>query len=105
DAFVVSLDSLFDLVTSRLYHHRGFVMKATYGSVLGTGAPAWLRTDFPVLLKEFGKLHKLRIRSFTAHPRDQKTGKPNKRITHAQYYRVRKGLQLALQELTRVLPL
>jgi hypothetical protein len=104
DAFVVSLDSFCDLVTRRVYHHRGQIMIAAYGNVLTAGAPAWLRNDFPDLIRGFARLHNLRIRSFTAHPRHT-TGALNKRVTHAQFFRVRKALVAALDELARVLPL
>jgi len=103
DAFIVSLDSFCDLVVREVYRRRGFVMTANYGNVLGAGAPAWLRVDFPDLLIGFSKLHQLRIRSFTAHPRHT-TGTLNKRIKHAQYYRIRKSLVYAFAELVRVLP-
>jgi hypothetical protein len=104
DAFIVSLDSFCDLIMRQIYHHHGFVMKADYGNVLTAGAPGWLKADFPTLLIGFDKLHKLRIRSFTAHPR-HKTGALNRRITHAQYFRIRKLLVSAFDELARVLPL
>jgi hypothetical protein len=105
DAFVVTLDSFCDQVLRQIYHHRGHVMTTTYGNALKVGAPAWLRTDFPNLLKGLANLHELRIKSFTAHPRDQKTGALNKRVTHSQYYRVRKMLITSFDELVRVLPL
>jgi hypothetical protein len=105
DAFVVSLDSFCDLLTRHIFRHRGHVMKTAYGNALTSGAPSWLRADFPQLLNGFGRLHDLRIRSFTAHPRDLKSGRPNRRITHARYYRVRPSLLLALNELRTVLPL
>lgn len=106
DAFVVSLDSLFDLVLARVYIHRtGQPRTANYGSALRAGAPAWLHRDFPNLLKGFSQLHELRIRSFTAHPRHLRTGALNKRITHRRYYRSRKAIVAALEELTQALPL
>jgi len=105
DAFVVSLDSLCDLITQRVYEHRGHVMPFNqYGNVLTRGAPPWLRSDFPSLLIGFDRLHQMRIHSFTAHP-SQRTGAPNSRITHHQYYRLRKVLLPAFEELARVLPL
>jgi hypothetical protein len=102
DAFVVSLDSFCDLLMRQIFHHRGHTMTASYGSVLAT-PPAWLRIDFANLVRAFHRLHQLRIRSFTAHPR-HRTGAFNKRITHTQYYRARKPLEFAFQELARVLP-
>jgi hypothetical protein len=100
DAFVVSLDSFCDLVVACLYQHRtGHTRTATYGNALGAGAPAWLRNDFPKLFNGFGLLHNLRNKSFTAHPRDQRTGALNKRITHRQYFRVRKAIVAGLDEL------
>jgi hypothetical protein len=104
DAFVVSLDSFCDLATRQLFSHRGYQMNSAYGNAIAAGAPAWLRKDFPYLLRGFTRLHNLRIRSFTAHPRDKK-GALNKRITHAQYFRVRKALVAAFEELAQVLPL
>jgi hypothetical protein len=104
DAFVVSLDSFCDFILRQVFHHRGHTMR-TYGYALKAGAPAWLRSDFPYLLRGFAQLHDLRVRSFTAHPRNQRTGAFNKRITHRQYYRLRRGLVLAFDELARVLPL
>jgi hypothetical protein len=105
DAFVVSLDSFCNLILTHVFRHRGHVLSAQYGNALTSGAPTWLRTDFPKLMDGFASLHALRIRSFTAHPRDQRTGALNKRITHKQYYRVRTLLMDSLAELTRVLPL
>lgn len=104
DAFVVTLDSFCDLVMRQIFQHRGLVMTSPYGNVITAGAPAWLRTDFPNLMQGFARLHKLRIRSFTAHPR-HKTGALNKRIKHAQYYHVRKAVVIAFEELARALPL
>jgi hypothetical protein len=105
DAFVVSLDSFCDLILKQVFHHRGHVMNTAYGNSLKAGAPAWLRADFPNLMQGFARLHELRIRSFTAHPRHQKTGALNRRITHSQYYRVRKVVVSAFEELARMLPL
>jgi hypothetical protein len=105
DSFVVSLDSFCDLILRQVFRHRGHSLTTAYGNAVGAGAPAWLRTDFPDLILGFARLHDLRIRSFTAHPRHQRTGTLNRRITHAQYYRLRKVLVSALEELTRVLPL
>jgi hypothetical protein len=79
-------------------------MRANYGSAIGGGAPAWLRTGFPNLLRGFSSLHALSRRSFTPHP-GYAMGAPNKRITHAQYYRLRKGLVSAFDELALRLPL
>ena len=105
DAFVVSLDSFCDLILGQIYQHRGYVMSTTYGNALNLGAPAWLRADFPKLMAGFGRLHALRIRSFTAHPRHQRTGSLNKRITHTQFFRVRAALVEALEELALALAL
>ena len=103
DAFIVSLDSFCDLVMRQIYQRRGFNMTANYGNVLGSGAPSWLKLDFPKLMAGFYGLHQLRIRSFTAHPK-HKTGALNKRIKHGQYYRIRKSLVDAFAELATVLP-
>jgi hypothetical protein len=80
DAFIVSFDSFCDLLTRKICEHRGHVFRTTYGNALASGAPAWFRSDFPVLMGGFGRLHGLRIRSLTAHPR-HRTGAPNKRIS------------------------
>jgi hypothetical protein len=104
DAFVVSLDSFFDLVLRHIFKHRAKSFSSTYGSYLGTSAPAWLKAEFPTLLPALYKLHQLRVKSFTAHPR-YRSGPINKRITHAQFYRVRKELVAGLSELVARLPL
>ena len=104
DAFVVSLDSFCDLVTRQLYQHRGHRMTVPYGHAIAAGAPTWLRADFPNLMRAFARLHALRVRSLTAHPR-HRTGKFNKRITHRQFYNVRRSLVSAFVELARVLPI
>ena len=104
DAFVVNLDSFCDLLTRKIFEHRGHVMRTTYGNAIGAGASAWFRADFPALMHGFAALHQLRIRSFTAHPRHS-TGALNRRITHWQFYRVRKDVLLAFQELGRQLPM
>ena len=96
DAFVVILDSFCDSIVRRMYERRGAQMPH-YGTAVGAGAPGWLRA-MPKLLKAFHDLHKLRIRSLTAHPRDLKTGAFNRRVTHAQYFRIRKALLEAFDE-------
>jgi hypothetical protein len=100
DAFVVSLDSLCDAIVRQLYRINSSTMTANYGSVLKGAAPAWLRA-FPQLLDGFGKLHSLRINSFTAHPHNQKTGRPNRRIKHYHFGRIRKAVLAALSEIER----
>jgi Reverse transcriptase (RNA-dependent DNA polymerase) len=100
DAFVVVFDSFCDNVLRKLYEHQGSHMKTVYGSALAAGAPRWLR-QMPALQNGFAALHRLRVRSFTAHPWDQKTGAFNKRIKHAQYFTVRKHLVAAYAELEK----
>lgn len=104
DAFVVTLDSFCDLATREIFARYGQSWRSTYGNYIGSGAPTWFRTGFPALIDGFYKLHQLRIRSFTAHPRHT-SGTINKRITHRQYHRIRGALVLAFRELvTRVVP-
>lgn len=105
DAFVVSLDSFFELLLRQIYRHRGHTLRASYGNALRAGSPAWFSADFPILRNALTRLHDLRIRSFTAHPRHLKTGAVNRRITHSQYYRLRKALVFGLDELSIQLPI
>ena len=102
DAFVVILDSFCDGVVRKLYERQGLVMPA-YGNALGAGAPAWLGAK-AALLDGYHKLHQLRIRSLTAHPRDLRTQAHNKRIKHAQFYRIRKSLVAAFDQLEAEFP-
>lgn len=104
DAFVVTLDSFCDLLTRELFSRHGQPWRSSYGNYVGSGAPAWFRTSFPDLIDGFYKLHQLRIRSFTAHPRHS-SGAINRRITHRQYQRIRGALVLAFRQLvTNVAP-
>ncbi len=105
DAFVVSQDSFCDLILLLLYRHNGYGSRPAYGNALQAGAPAWLKTDFPKLRNGFSKLHLLRIRSLTAHPKHLKTGAVNRRITHAQYYRIRRSVVAAFDELAAKMPM
>ena len=72
-------------------------MTANYGSVIGGASPAWLRA-LPLLKTGFYLTHQLRIKSYTAHPVHTKTGTPNARIKHAQFYKIRKPLADAFRE-------
>jgi hypothetical protein len=98
DACVVSFDSFCDAVMRKIYQKRGLTMTASYGNVVGNGAPPWLRA-LPALKNGLYLAHQLRIRSHTAHPVHTRTGSANSRIKHAQFYRIRKALASAFQEL------
>lgn len=100
DACVVVFDSFCDMVLQKMYEKNGSSMTSSYGNAVGTGAPAWLRA-LPRLKKGFFDTHQLRIRSFTAHPKYSKTGSPNTRIRHAQFYKIRKALIAAFDELAK----
>ncbi len=97
DACVVSFDSFCDAALRKIYQKRGLTMPA-YGAAVGGSAPAWLRA-LPLLKGGFYALHQLRITSYTAHPVHTRTGTANTRIRHAQFYKVRKLLVTAFQEL------
>jgi hypothetical protein len=99
DACVVSFDSFCDAIMRKVYEKRGTPMPA-YGNAVGAASPAWLRA-LPLLKNGFHTAHQLRIRSFTAHPVHTRTGTSNKRIKHAQFYRIRKPLADAFHELER----
>ena len=102
DAFVVVLDSFCDSVVRKLYQRQGLTMPA-YGNAIGGGAPAWLKAKV-VLLDGFYKLHQLRIRSLTAHPRHLRTQAHNKRVKHPHFYRIRKSLVAAFDQLEADFP-
>jgi hypothetical protein len=104
DACVVSFDSFCDAVMRKIYQKQGLTMTATYGNVVGTGAPPWLRA-MPLLKNGFYVAHQLRVKSFTAHPVHTKTGAVNTRIKHYQFYKIRKPLADAFGELeARIAP-
>ena len=98
DACAVLFDSFCDAVMRKIYEKRGASMSASYGNVIGAGAPPWLRA-LPRLKYGFYVAHQLRVSSYTAHPVHTKTGLANARIKHFHFYKIRKPLAEAFQEL------
>jgi hypothetical protein len=99
DVFIVRLDSLCDeifktAIFSLSLHTGGY----GYGVILNSPGPL-IRASLTQTLSSFKTLHGLRKKSHTAHPRDLKTGRPTKRLKHAHFYRVRKAIVSAIEEI------
>lgn len=102
DAFVVRLDSFCDGVLQqfvRLYSIP--VGKYNFGSVINN-PPKTLRSLLPNAVAAFKTLHDLRSRSHTSHPYKLKSGAPTDRIRHREFFRIRKQITVALEELQSV---
>lgn len=100
EKFLVDLDSWCDLLLSEIYQrHKPGKKYPNYGSSLRDPVlTALLPTAIPALLS----LHGIRLESSVAHPRSLKTGKPTRRLKHHDFYKIRKQLILAFEEIERV---
>lgn len=100
DAFLVQLDSFFDLLIRQIYSRfKPGRVCPTYGAVLRDPT---LIAAFPNLFPTLLRLHDLRLESITAHPMTKTTGKPTRRLKHRDYEMIRKDLVASLQEFERV---
>lgn len=97
EKFLVHLDSWCDLLFSEIYVRLKPGKKyPRYGAAISD--PNVQRT-LPITTGAFKALHSLRLESSVAHPRSEKTGKPTRRLKHRDFYKVRKELVAALDEI------
>ena len=96
-AFLLDLDSYCDLLISKIYLRLKPSKKfPAYGNALNDSE---LIRCLPKVMEVFYKLHALRLKSTTAHPRSQRSGAATRRLKHRDFYRIRKDLALAFDEL------
>ena len=101
EKFLVHLDSWCDLLLSVLYPRlKSGKNYPAYGSALND---ANLAAALPTAIPAFKSLHDLRLESSTAHPRSLKTGSPTRRLKHSDFYKQRKQLILAFDEIERLI--
>jgi hypothetical protein len=101
EKFLVHLDSWCDLLLSELYGRlKPGKTYPPYGSALND---AKLAAALPTAIPALKALHALRLESSVAHPRSQKTGKPTRRLKHYDFYKIRKQLVSAFDEIELVI--
>jgi hypothetical protein len=93
---IITLDSLCDLFWEVLFIK--YLPGKTYGNYGGMLSNPTMNTKLPITSRSFAKLHKLRLESLTAHPRNQKTGDPTRRLKHNDFYKIKPELQRAFNE-------
>jgi hypothetical protein len=101
EKFLVHLDSWCDLLLSEIYKRLKPGKKyPNYGSAPGDpNLSVLLPTAVPALVA----LHAVRLESSTAHPRSLKTGKPTQRLKHRDFFKLRKQLIRAFDEIEHVI--
>ncbi|MFP1632333.1 reverse transcriptase domain-containing protein [Zhengella sp. ZM62] len=101
EKFLVHFDSWCDLLLSVIYGRlKPGKTYPHYGSALDD---ANLAAALPTAVPALKALHALRLESSVAHPRSQKTGKPTRRLKHNDFYKIRKQLVPAFDEIERVI--
>ncbi len=101
EKFLVHLDSWCDLLLSEIYGRiKPGKTYPAYGTAL---VDPNLIAALPTALPALKALHELRKESSVAHPRSQKTGKPTRRLKHHDFYKIRKQLVPAFDEIERII--
>lgn len=101
EKFLIHLDSWFDLLLSEIYkRHKPGKTYPNYGSALKDPV---LTAVLPIAIPALNALHAIRLESSVAHPRSFKTGKPTRRLKHHDFYKIRKQLIAAFDEIERVI--
>ena len=102
EKFIVHLDSWCDLLLSEIYKRLkpGKTYPKNYGVALNDPN---LAASLPVALPALKALHALRLESSVSHPKSLKTGKPTRRLKHHDFYKVRKQLVSAFDEIERII--
>ena len=101
EKFLVHLDSWCDLLLSEIYTRlKPGKTYPAYGSALND---ANLVASLPTAIPTLKALHMVRLESSVAHPRSQKTGKPTRRLKHHDFYKIRKQLVAAFDEIERII--
>lgn len=97
DAFLVQLDSYCDFITKHIWDR--LKPGKTYPNFGTAIKDATISAQIPNVLIAFDKLHALRLESTTAHPWSKKTGSATRRLKHKDFYRIRRELVAAFDEL------
>lgn len=97
DAFLVQFDSYCDFLTANIYAR--LKPAKTYPAFGSAVKDPVLIAMLPQMMACFQQLHALRLESTTAHPRSQKTGAATRRLKHRDFYKIRKDLIQAFDEL------
>lgn len=102
EKFLVHLDSWCDLLLSELYPRLkpGKTYPKNYAVALNDHN---LFAALPVAIPALKDLHALRLESSVSHPRSLKTGKATRRLKHYDFYKIRKQLILAFDEIEKVI--
>lgn len=102
EKFLVHLDSWCDLLLSELYPRLkpGKTYPKNYGVALNDPN---LAAALPDAIPALKGLHALRLESSVSHPRNRKTGKATRRLKHHDFYKLRKQLALAFDEIEKVI--
>lgn len=101
EKFIVHLDSWCDLLLAEIYKRKKpGKTYPTYGSAL---ADPNLNRALPIAIPALKALHALRLESSVAHPRSQKTGRPTRRLKHHDFYKIRRQLHPAIDEIERLI--
>lgn len=101
EKFLVHFDSWCDLLLSEIYKRlKPGKTYPAYGSALND---ANLAAALPTAIPALKALHTLRLESSVAHPRNKKTGKPTRRLKYHDFYKIRKQLILAVDEIEGVI--
>jgi retron-type reverse transcriptase len=97
EKFLVHLDSWCDLLLSELYPR--LKPGKTYPSYGVAINDVNIAVALPNAISALKTLHALRLESSVAHPRSQKTGNPTRRLKHSDFYKIRKQLVAAFDEI------
>jgi hypothetical protein len=101
EKFLVHLDSWCDLLVSTFYSRlKPGKTFPKYGTALND---AGLAKALPTAIPALNALHALRLESSVAHPKSQKTGEPTRRLKYSDFYKIRKQLVPAFDEIERVI--
>jgi retron-type reverse transcriptase len=101
EKFLVHLDSWCDLLLSELYPR--LKPGKTYPSYGAAINDANIAVALPNAISALNTLHALRLESSVSHPRSQKTGNPTRRLKHSDFYKIRKQLVAAFDEIELVI--
>ncbi|NIZ63490.1 hypothetical protein DL239_21265 [Sedimentitalea sp. CY04] len=100
EMFLVHLDSWCDLLLSKLYGRLKPTKKYGYGKALNDPS---IVAALPTAVPALKALHALRLESSVAHPRNLATGQPTRRLKHRDFYKIRKRLVSAFDEIERII--
>ena len=100
DAFLVQLDSYCHFLTEELYRRlKPGKICPPYGHAIKDPI---LNATVPTMMACFLKLHALRLESTTAHPKSLKAGTATRRLKHRDFYKLRREVVKAFDEMEGV---